>query len=123
MSEIEEDFSDLCNVDTFNKVLDNLAYYQAQGDMRAVDVFESARKEALQKCGFVIRSIDKRRYNGQTKDKKYTMRNLEVFELSQDGKLSVPERPTPPKIPDPKPMCMVMLEQNEKEREKKNGNE
>lgn len=121
MSEMEE-FDDICNPDTFNRILDNLGYYEAKGDTRAIEVFQSLRKEAIRKCGFVIRSLDKKRYNGQATEKKYTMHNLEVFEIGQDGKLSVPERPTLPKIPDPKPMCMIMLEQNEKEREKKNGN-
>lgn len=117
--EITEEFDDICNPDTFTKIIDTLRYYEAQGDMRAIPLFRSLRQEAIQKCGVVIRSLDKKLYNGQAKEKKYTMRGLEVFEIGQDGKLSLPEPRPKTKIADPIPECMLMLYKHEQERKKK----
>lgn len=117
----QETFEDLCNIDTFNKIIDNLSYYEAQGDIRAIEVFQNLRKQAIQKCGFVIRSLDKKLYNGHaTKQKKITYRGFDKYEIDENGKLHVPDPPPPcPKIPDPIPECLIMLAHNEREAEKR----
>jgi hypothetical protein len=122
---IKEDFSDLCNPDTFNKIIDNLRYYEAQGNTRAIQLFRSAQEEAVRKCGVVIRTINQKRYNGHAtpKPKERIIIDYESYEINENGSLSLPQpKPEQPQVPDPIPECLLLLYKNEKEREKKNGN-
>lgn len=87
----------LCKHETYLSILENLSYYTAHGNTRAINVFNSLKTEMEQKCDMVT---IRRALNGHlprtiTKPtpRKFTMNGSDIIEIHSDGTLSlyVPE--------------------------------
>lgn len=100
LTEIEDDFSNLCNPNTIARLQDLIGFYsQPQNyDEEVLTRFRSMLREGEKQCGVIVRSMHD--YPNHKSEKRFTMRGFDVYEINENGSLSIPEPISEPKTPN-----------------------
>lgn len=104
----------LCKPETYAEIDENLSYYKARGDTKAIEAFQSLKTEMEQKCDMVAirRSLNGflPRHTPTPTPRKFTMNGFDIIEIHPDGTFSlyIPEQKKV-KIQEPIPECLLAL--------------
>lgn len=96
----------LCRPETYLSILENINYYQVQGNIEATNAFLSLKTKMEQKCDMtnIHRSLGMNNHSHIIKPepKKITVRGMETYTLNEDGSLGyIPPEENTVKIPEP----------------------